>query len=140
MGELYKFQDAVKTEEGRCKAILSRKLDENFKKVRLTVSSSLDPLLRIKDNDPLGDSLEVSASSGSYIITIHDGVISLTTLPAGQGLLSIQDGIISVVAIPSGSGLLSVADGVISVIASPGDATQFLNGALGFTASEECPP
>ena len=120
MGELHKFKDDVRTETGRVKPVMAQALDDNFKIVRIKVADNLSGLIRIKDNSPTADSLELAVSSGSYLITIANGVISLVAFPTGSGLLSLQDG-------------------VLSVVTAPDDATQFLNGALTFTASETCP-
>lgn len=101
MGELHKFRDDVRSEAGRVKPVMSRALDDNFAIVRLKVSDSLAALLRIKDNSPLSDSLELAVSSGNFLLAIQDGALTLVNVP--------------------------------------NDNTQFLNGALTFTASETCP-
>jgi hypothetical protein len=81
MGELHKFKDDVRTAEGKRKAISAKALDNNFQVVRLRVSSSLAALLRVKDNSPQADSLELAATSGTFILTIQNGALSLVTVP-----------------------------------------------------------
>jgi hypothetical protein len=58
MADLHKFQDDVRSDEGRAKPVGARHLDENFKVVRLKLSSSLEGFLTIKENFPQPDELE----------------------------------------------------------------------------------
>lgn len=58
MADLHKFQDDVRSDEGRAKPIGARHLDENFKVVRIKLSSSLAGFLTIKENYPQPDELD----------------------------------------------------------------------------------
>ena len=58
MADLHKFQDDVRSDEGRAKPIGARHLDENFKVVRIKLSSSLAGFLTIKENFPQPDELD----------------------------------------------------------------------------------
>lgn len=59
MAELHKFQDDVRSEENRAKPVGARYLDENFRMVRLKLSDSVAGFLRIKENSPQPDEIEI---------------------------------------------------------------------------------
>jgi hypothetical protein len=58
MADLHKFQDDVRSDEGRAKPIGARHLDDNFGTVRLKLSANLSGFLKITENFPKPDELE----------------------------------------------------------------------------------
>lgn len=78
MAELHKFQDDVRSDEGRAKPIGARHLDDNFKIVRLKLSDSLSGFLRIKENFPQPDELDfvVPPPSGQSVPMFAGGQFS----------------------------------------------------------------
>jgi len=80
MADLHKFQDDVRSEENRAKPIKSRALDENFKIVRLKVATNLEGFLKIKDNAPNADELELALtipSTGKVLLGFNNGSLTL---------------------------------------------------------------
>jgi hypothetical protein len=80
MADLHKFQDDVRSDEGRAKPISARRIDENFQIVRLKIADNLTGFLEITQNSPQADELRLSLSiptSGKRILGFNNGTLTL---------------------------------------------------------------
>jgi hypothetical protein len=77
---LHRFEDQVQSAEGRKKPVPARKLDENFKVVRLKVSKAAGKLLKVQENFPQSDELTLTfeiPAKGHYVLGFVDGQVYL---------------------------------------------------------------